>query len=329
MSGLLERLGSLNPPIPESQSDNMKIIYLGNFDKPLTDNTEKHIKYALEQLGHEVIPIDEKGFLEVSDDGYGRKADAEILSVKNPDLFLFHKGGIGNRTSPETLALLIKLLSHLTCTKVCWYFDKVFPDREEYIELVSAYCEYVFLTDDTFIRRHKFKNLHCLRQGIGNEDMSLGKYRKEYDYNVVFTGNAYESRNQLVRLLGMRYGKKFKAFNDAFNRDLYDLCASAKIFVAPFYPSDEFYWSSRIYMTLGSGGFLVHPDLYGLRDEFTEGTHFAGYKDEREMIKTIDYYLKHEEQRKDIQEAGYEYCIEMFTYKDRVQQMLDKINEKT
>ena len=304
----------------------LKIIYLGNFSNTGSDRTEEHIKYAFEQLGHEVITIDEKEFFqEENTEGVLTSPDMKILNIKNPDLFLFHKAGVG---SVITQDYFIKLLNYITCKKVCWYFDKVFPDREEYIEAVADYSDYVFMTDDTFVRRHNYKNLHCLRQGIGNEDTSLGKFKKEYECDVAFTGNVYGVRGEFVRLLDNKYGDKFKLFNNVFNRDLYDLCASAKILVALNFPEDEFYWSSRIYMTLGSGGFIVHPDLYGLKEELIEGRHFAGYKDIREMLGTIDYFLKHEDKRKRIQEEGYRHCIKNLTYQHRIEQMLKKIYEK-
>ena len=44
----------------------MKILYLANFNNKNSDRTEAHIKYALEELGHEVIPVDEsdlKGYI--------------------------------------------------------------------------------------------------------------------------------------------------------------------------------------------------------------------------------------------------------------------------
>lgn len=294
----------------------MKIIYLGNFNNKDSDKTEEHIKYAFEQLGHEVIAVPESNLVSGEND-----MAAEVLNIENPDLFLFHKGGVG---SVITLDLLVKLLNYITCKKVFWYFDKVFPDREEYIENVTPYVDYGFLTDDTYLRRHNSKNLSCLRQGIGNEDTSFGKFRKEYECDIAFVGNPYGERAEFIKTLSQAYGDRFKVFNNVFNRDLYDLCASAKVIVAPTYPNDEFYWSSRIYMILGSGGFLIHPDLYGLKDEFEEGKHFIGYKTIEEMMVAINYFTdpKHEEERSKIQMAGYKQCHKIATYKDRIKQML-------
>ena len=59
----------------------MKIIYYANFGNQGSDNTEQQIKFALEKLGHTVVPVEETaGKVEV------------IEKSKDADLFLFHKG---------------------------------------------------------------------------------------------------------------------------------------------------------------------------------------------------------------------------------------------
>lgn len=292
----------------------MKVIYLGNHNNPenVSDTTEKHITYAFEKLGHEVICLDEN-----------EANITDILKIEKPDLFFFHKGGL-HKNIP--LDLMGKLLCHLTCKKAFWYFDKVFYERrqsEPYIEEMLKYVDAGFLTDGTWIRRHKYKNLHWLNQGIGAEDKVIGKFRKEYECDVAFLGSPYgEERMEFVALLQQKYGNKFKVFQNVFNKDLYDLSVSAKVIVAPPYPSEEFYWSSRFYMTLGSGGFLVHPDLYGLKEEFESDKHFVGYKNMKEMLMIIDFFLGGNEERRQIQKAGQEQCLKVATYEHRIKEML-------
>lgn len=291
----------------------MKILYLANFENTGSDRTEKHIKHAFEELGHEVIPIDEKD-------------NTKILDYQDVDLFLFHKAGVGKNIDLGTFA---KILCNMIPTKVGWYFDKIEGKRSNFVETCAMYCDHLFLTDDTWRRRRKYKNVHCLKQGIGDEDKVVGKKRKEYECDIAFVGSIYGEREKWARQLKSVYGDKIKFFNNVFNEDLYDLCASAKIILAPKYPSNEFYWSSRIYMILGSGGFLVHPDLYGLKNEFEEGKHFAGYRSSEEMILTIEYFLKNEKERKQIQKQGHEQCLKVATYKKRVEQMLNTIYGST
>ncbi len=294
---------------PEYHSDIMKIIYLGHFNNLNSNRVEEDIKYAFEQLGHKVIAVPEK--------------DIEKLLEYKADMLLFHKAGVGTYID---LNQWVQILSHITYKKVMWYFDPInlIQGREQFIETVADYIEYGFLVDDTWRRRHKYKNLYSLKEGIGHSS-GLGHPVDDYKCDVAFAGSVYGEREQFVGLLKNRYGGKFRVFANTFGQNLSDLHASAKIIVAPDYPSDEFYWSSRFYLTLGSGGFLVHPDLYGLKEEFTEGKHFVGYKGWEEMIATIDYFLEHEEERKTIRQQGYKRCLEVATFKHRVEKMLKTI----
>ena len=287
----------------------MKIIYFANFKEKQSDRTEQHIKKALEELGHEVIPIQEEEYEKIS-------------QVKNADLFLFHKAGVGRILTEQQF---VKLLCYISCPKVCWYFDKILPEREEFIAVTVNYADYVFVTDDTYRRRHRFKNMFCLRQGIGEKHSTV--QLMDYECDVAFVGGVYsQERMDFVTELAKYYGDKFKVFNNDFNQDLASLCSTAKVIVAPPFLANDFYWSSRIYMILGSGGFLIHPELYGLKEEFEEGKHYVGYKRLEELMPTIDYFLRRPEAREAIKKQGFRQCWSVATYKHRVKSMLKTIN---
>lgn len=288
----------------------MKVLYLGNFENKFSDSTEKHISYAFKKLGHEVIEVDEHDF------------DIEKIISQKPDLFLFHKGG---QNADVPVEKLIELLNRLTCKKVMWYFDKFWKGREAWGDLVIPFCDYAFVTDGSYMRRRNFKNVYYLNQGIGNEDMSLGTLKEHLKVDIAFTGTVYGEREAFTKALKEVYGDKFRVFNSSFGRNLYDLAASVKIFIAPKHPSDDHYWSSRVYMILGSGGFLLHPKLEGLKQEFKDGEHLVMYRNGKELREKIDYYLEHEEEREKIRMAGYKYVTENLTYQHRIEQMLKQI----
>lgn len=292
----------------------MKILYLGNFENPFSDATEKHIKYALEKAGHTVVTFDENDF------------DAEKILAEKGDLFLFHKGGVGS--GKVEIPQLVELLNKLTCKKVMWYFDKVWREREIFMRTLVPFCDYAFVTDETWARRHNYKNVHIVRQGISNQNPELGTLKERYKADIVYVGSVYGEREKFIEIFQRLYGKRFKVVNDAFGRNLYDLCASAKIVIAPKFPQDDFYWSSRVYMITGSGGFIIHPKLEGLKEEFKDGEHLVMYHDLNDLKDKIDYYLEHEDERLKIKEAGYKLCHEKYTYETRVNTILGIINAK-
>ncbi len=276
----------------------MKIAYVANHGNRASDDTEGHIAHALEQLGHKVIKVMQTG----SPAGCG-----------GADLLLFHHW---YNVNPG-------FLKALDVPKVCWYFDKVWNGRDAWIREIAPLCEKVLMTDGAWAAESGLANVEVLRQGIGDRDGRLGvRDRGRYPGAVAFTGSAYGARAQWAARLKSRYGGEFRIYNDVFNRDLYDLCASVPIIVAPPYPADDRYWSNRIYLILGSGGFLVHPRLAGLADEFEDGVHYAGYGSEEELYGRIDHYLRNGDERAKIAAAGYARMHERFTFTRRCEALL-------
>lgn len=290
----------------------MKIVYFANFGNEGSDNTEQHIKYAFEKQGHTVVCLKET------------TPKLEVLShTKDAGLFLFHKGGIKDGIS---FMRFIDILGSVVCPKVCWYFDKVWGDREAVIENLLPYIDKLFMTDETWARRHDFKNIEILRQGIGTENTSLGKEREELKTEIAFVGQVYGDRIEFIEKLKARYGERFRVFGNIFNRDLYDLAASTKIFVAPDSPGDDFYWSSRVYMILGSGGFLLHPKYEGLKAEYKDKEHLAYYDNFNDLCDKIDFYLENDKKRKRIQQNGYKQTINHYNYEKRCEMLLKQLN---
>jgi len=231
----------------------MEIIYFAQFDNPFSDSTEKHITNALEDLGHTVYQFKEKNF------EHDKNKILERIS-DGADLFLFHKGGL---RAGVPLEKFVDFLGYVTCKKSYWFFDKISDNfseklpsgelpREGFIDAVSPYVDKGFVTDGTFIRRRNYPNIELLRQGVTPAE-GKAKKKDKYEADVAFVGAVYGKRKEFVQKLNKKYD--FKVFNNAFGKDLKDLCKTAKIIVAPKFPSDEFYWSSRIYQILGNGGF--------------------------------------------------------------------------
>jgi hypothetical protein len=319
----------------------LRIIYLGHIDNSPHRDSDEDIKYGLEKLGHEVIAFDDRKF-----------KPEDILKVKKPDLFIFHKGGVpsGGMAFNMGMMRLVDLLDKLKCKKVFWYPDKVWGDRERWMELVVPFVDYGFMQDGTWARRHNYDNIITLRQGAPEFDTKKGKFREDLACNVAFAGTIYGPRIDFVLMLNKIYGEKFKVFTpdisnqykpilkskgvnikDAvWQRDLADLCASAKVIVSPRYPQDDFYWSARIYMTLVYGGLLIHPKLYGLEEEdgLINYKHYVGYKSGEELLEQIDFFLENRDVAKRIAEQGREYVLKNLTYSERLKKMLEIIYEK-
>lgn len=312
----------------------MKILYLAHLKNNKVRDSEEDVKYALEKLGHEVVPIDDRNF---------KKED--VLNVKNPDMFLFHKGGVsqGGMYFYQTMMRLAEILMGLPqkTKKVFWYFDRVWGKREKWMETIIPLVDYGFMTDETWLRRHNYQKLYPLRQGAPEYKPNQGKKKDEFP--IAFVGTVYGPRMNFVYKMNQIYGKDFRVYGSTsldFERtckkekiDLRepvwddkfaDVCKSSKVMVAPRFPSDAFYWSARIYSTLIYGGFMIHPKLHGM--DLIDGEHYVGYKTGQELLDKIDYYLAHPKERKKIAKKGREYVLKNLKYSDRLKKMFEIIN---
>ena len=277
----------------------LRVLYIANHGNIGSDDTEGHITRSLTKLGCEVTTLHER--------------DAKTAPELETDLVLFHKW------------YDLDTLNKIKAPKAFWYFDKIdWNDRPKWFAQVVPLVDIGFLTDRTWLNANPNHKLHVLRQGIGYDNDLRGQKDVRYAAQVGFTGSVYGGREEFVDLLKTTYGRDFKVFNQHFNRALYNVCASVPVIVAPRYPSDDHYWSSRVYMVLGSGGFLLHPRCRELELEYSsdELVMYEGYPD---LVDKIDYYLKHPEERIIIQEAGYQKTITSYSYTERCRSLLQEI----
>lgn len=286
----------------------MKIVYLGNYGNPYNNPAEESIERALKELGHKVIPFDEKKF----------DIEELIKAANQADLFMFFKAGTSFGVTLEQLA---NMLSRIYSIKVCWYWDKVWGERYDFMDVVIPLTDFVFMTDGSFYRRMNLINVFPLRQGLDVKDCYLAEKKKSYEFDIVFAGSVYGERAGWVQRLNRIYGQRFVVVQGVFDKELNHLCNSAKVFVSPKFPMDNFYWSNRVYQIVGRGGFLIHPRLEGLEKEFVDGKHLVFYDDFQDMIEKINYYLEHKEERDKIRKEGLLHCKRNFTYHHSLKEM--------
>jgi len=297
----------------------MKIFYIGKFAK-IWD--EKQISISLEQLGHEVFEQDENESEE--------RIRKNVISFK-PDVVLFAKLQIRNALP------FLQWLKRSGYKTVSWTFDLYFnyvrEDKVKYYPFIKA--DYVFTTDgghdDKF--REAGINHQLLRQGIFQDQAIMMPSEKEYD--VVFVG--CENLNYPYRQEMMAYIEKYYPIKwfGRYNTDevrglkLNELYGKSKIVIGDSVPS-PYYWSNRLYETIGRGGFTIFPYIKGIDSEFTLGKHFVTYEhgNLKDLQEKIEYYLKNDEEREKIRKAGFEHCKRHHTYKKRCEQLIKTINNR-
>lgn len=77
---------------------------------------------------------------------------------------------------------------------------------------------------------------------------------------------------------------------------------------------------------MGSGGFLLSNFQGDFLEFFIPGEDFVYYENEDDLIRKIDYYLRHGDEREEIARNGHNKVAEGHTYRHRVREMLGGIS---
>ena len=291
--------------------DKTRIILVGKFQR-LWD--EEYIARSFESIGCEVFRLQEhQDYVDVNNHIKSRK----------PHILLYTKWDV----HPETLRLC-KLLGVKT---VSWVFDLYFDYTREYQVKSKTFfkSEYVVTTDAGHDDRWKERGINhkCVRQGIYAPECYMLK--PEPDIDVVFVGSespVYPERNSMMINLSKHYNFRWfgrRDTNEVRGEKLNILFSRCKVVVGDSYYSPN-YWSNRIVETLGRGGFLIHRDVPGLKEEYPDLVTYDGTLEDL-MVK-IDYYLANEKERLEIVKRNFELVKSKYTMEHKCADLLNSIS---
>ncbi len=246
---------------------------------------------------------------------------------------------------PEVTAEQLQMVKDAGLTIVFWTFDwMMHPENWSWYEPLAKIADVCFQTDG-YGEQEKYEALGInrveLHQGCvpGLHDFPKARntvrarYQK-YSTDVIFIGSEYtERRHELVRNLkqysdGPSGGTSFEfARHGSPGPELWGAEFSDAVYFSKIVVGDNFvndvpgYWSDRVYLTLGCGGFFMTAYVPGLEVEFTNHEHLVWWKTFQELYELIDYYLPREADRRAIALNGYRLAHARDTYDHRVAKM--------
>lgn len=310
----------------------MKILYVGNYQQ--TWYTESHVALTLEDMRHTVIRVQEDTLTE-----------GELLRQVNmarPDLVLWTRTWPGRVTQHD-----LDQIKALSIPTVSYHLDLyVGLQREAGLDTDPFWrTDFVFTPDgdphSAEVFASKGINHHWLKPGVFKPECVEGTMRNEFRYDIAFIGKTvgyhtedWPYRAELIERLQNTYGAWFKIYGAPFrtvrDQDLNDVLASTKIIIGdtlcPGF-THERYWSDRVYETTGRGGFIIHPRIKGLEEEFKEHEEIAfyNYGDWDHLMTLIDWYLKNNTYREAVRRHGMARTASEHTYHNRMAEMLGVI----
>ena len=309
----------------------MIITFVGNFYVDYTSET--HHANTLESLGHTVHRLQE-----------GKANSSDILrhAIESDLLVWVHTHGWNTPVQQGyKVSDIFKALKERNIPTMTYHLDLWFGigrekdlEQDDFYKTIGRFFTVDKLMADWFNENTEVKG-HYLQAGVYEPECYIAIPAKSWPNKTVgFVGSRgyhpeWQYRPQLIDWLKEKYGDRFVHYgNDGLGvvrgKDLNQLYSELSVVVGDSlclnfdYP---YYWSDRVYETMGRGGFIIHPYIKGMEEHFTDKEHlvFYEYGNFGQLKKLIDYYLEHEEEREKIRIAGHEHVKKNHTYTNRWQ----------
>ena len=292
----------------------MKIAYVAKHGNGGNDE-EGAIRHALSVLGHDVSCIDERTF-------------PGAFSVPDADFLLCH-----HLREPE-------LLKGVSVPKVFWCFDLIdFPDqtlagrcrqRMAWADAMTVHCDLGFMTDGDWVEKRPGK-LRWLPQAA--DERVIGQYQTEQTMPILMTciANGGRGRRSFVEDMIKIHGTDVAWFvGGKHGEELKKLIGKSRIVIAPDSPVTDRYWSNRVYLTLGFGGFLLHPYCARLYQHYDDRADLVYYRSRAELYELIRHYLDpaQDGERRRIAAHGLATTKERHTYHHRCSYLVDTVSKE-
>lgn len=309
----------------------MRFAYVGNFDPP--HSTENHVAKAAENLGHSVTRIPEQ-----------RLEWLELPNLVNDhDLMLWTRTGAFEPPDQERQRTALRAV---TIPKVGYHLDRWWGLARQDTEMgptspnPSCFFTELDLLCTADGGNHPWAVRHeWMPPAILSDEMTPAEPMQRYAVDVAFVGNLEDYghaewkgyRHELWGALTNHYGRRFRSFPGRGRpairgRELAALYASTKVNVGDscLVGNPPRYWSDRIPETLGRGGYLIHPEVEGLSDEYP---HLLTYPlgDFDRLLRMIDAALADPVMRHAMVEMNRDWVRDHHTYEHRLRRLLELI----
>lgn len=307
-------------------------MLFGNFS--VSYCSEVHHAKSLEALGHEVIRLQETTV----------PADEVLRQSLEADMLVWiHSHGFVVKGMP--MIEVLERLRQKGIPSVAYHLDLYMGLERwnEYQDHEYFKVDHFFTVDKLmadWLNEHTLTKGHYIHAGVFHEEAYKLPYTIQHKHDVVFVGSRgyhkeWPYRPQLIDWLKNTYGERFAHYGGdgrgvVREAALNMLYAQSKVVVGDtLCPNFEYpyYWSDRVYETVGRGGFIIHPYIKGMESDFTDGEHlrFYQYGDFEQLKSLIDQYLADDQRRNSIRSKGQIHVAENHTYLNRWKEILERV----
>ncbi len=212
-------------------------------------------------------------------------------------------------------------IERINCIKACYLID-VHLDIDRRIEVAKNF-DYVFIAQRQYIddfKRAGIERVFWLPLGCDPEIHGKRDVSKVYDVGFVGSLNDHKRIKMLEKI-----SEKFNLhYERCFLEKMAEVYSKSKIVFNISVKNDL---NMRVFEALCSGSMLITDEAKGsgLTELFKDREHLVVFKNEEELIQLIDYYLKNDEERERIAEAGRREVLKRHTYSHRADEIIRQI----
>lgn len=338
-------------------SSPLKVVQLGNFEPE--HSTENHLRRALIENGHTVLPLQENAggaFM----DATLQLADVDFILWTRTGWDWDHVYGV-RQGSGEALAFAdqrrMLRMAKATGTPVVGYHLDVWRrlNREHQLAEPFFECDLVATADGSDSDHWKALGVNHLwfLPGVSRAECEPGMFRDEFHSKLAFVGSwqghyhqEHQHRFELVEWLRKNF-KRDCAFwpklghNAVRGADLRDLYASVDVAIGDSCFSGDgigAYISDRLPESTGRGAYLLHPHTPLVTDgsltpvgrSWSSGEHLGCWQagDWGGLGKMIEWALSNPKERRDVAAAGRAFTLAGHTYETRMSQLVELLTER-
>lgn len=178
-----------------------------------------------------------------------------------------------------------------------------------------------------FFKKSGARSFYLL-EGYDEKLFTPGEENNNKKIDVLFVGAKFPIREQYVDYLRKNkinvlcHGPGWKNEPIYFEK-LVNKYRTSRVVLN--FPKEDSGFSDRVFHVLGCGSFMLTKYCSDLPKLFEKETHLDWFNTPEECLKLVNYYLEHEAVRERIAQQGYNYGLKKFTWKKRVEEMLQSL----
>jgi spore maturation protein CgeB len=308
----------------------MRIVFFAKRHK--RSGITLHMRRGMENGGHQVLAINTHRADRLLGETLGKKLTLFRARRFRPDLVLVFTFD----ADPDVLDALRR-----EGAKVSTFFDDCPLQLDERILRMGRASDVFFINNRGQVPLYAQNGIRAAFATGGTDPVDHVRVPAEERFaaDVSFIGKADErgGRVALVKELSKRfavkvYGQGWRKFgleptrDDVFPEQYRAICASSKVMLGIDLRDDvELYFSNRTWITLGCGGFLCTRHVPCLEEILRDGEHLATYRTVDEAPGVIERWLRDDDKRRRVQEQGFRYAHEQYSYEKMIGRMLEEL----